>query len=157
VAEYKVTAVWELEGDDFSYDAYSRDHTLSFGGDTTLCASASPDYHGNPDCVNPEQTFIASLSSCHMLTFLALASKKGFVVRRYADESYGVLGRNAERKPAVVEVRLNPVARFDPQAAPDQEQFDTLHDRAHANCFIANSIAQCVKVTVNARMEQGRG
>jgi organic hydroperoxide reductase OsmC/OhrA len=88
-----------------------------------------------------------------MLTFLAIASKRGYVVNSYRDRAVGELGRNEQRRPAIVSVKLHPSVVFDKGHAPTEEQFSGLHDRAHDACFIANSIAQCVKVETMPEME----
>lgn len=150
--EHKVSLEWNRQGKSFDYEKYSRDHAIIFGEGTRVCASASPEFHGNPSCLDPEQAFVSSLASCHMLTFLAIASKKGYIVESYRDQCAAQLGRNERRKPAVVKAILSPVVEFGAGKKPSQEEYETLHDRAHSACFIANSIAQCVKVTVHPTM-----
>ena len=87
MSEYKVTLKWELGSAEFSYQKYPRDHTWSFDGGHTVTATAAPAYLGDPAHVNPEEAFVASLSSCHMLTFLAIACKQKFVLDSYEDEA----------------------------------------------------------------------
>jgi organic hydroperoxide reductase OsmC/OhrA len=154
VSEHKITIEWKLSAGDFTYEKYSRDHTWNFGGTNTIDASSAPEYYGNAGCVNPEQAFAASLSSCHMLTFLAMCSRRGYRVLGYTDEAAAVLGKNKSGKIAVTKVILRPVVVFSKEKAPVEEQFQLLHDRAHDNCFIANSFADCVAVTVVPVMKQ---
>ena len=89
MSEHKVTLKWERGGAEFSYQKYPRDHTWSFDGGHTMTATAAPAYLGNPGHVDPEEAFVASLSSCHMLTFLAIACKQQFVIDSYEDETVG--------------------------------------------------------------------
>ena len=148
MSEHVVTLNWTLQTETFDYEAYNRTHSIDFEGHNRLCASAAPDFHGDPSCVNPEQSFVAALASCHMLTFLAIASKKKYVVTSYTDNAVGVLGRNAEGKTAITRIDLKPVVAFTSEMVPDQDTFNRMHDRAHKGCFIANSVASCVQVTV---------
>lgn len=153
MADYKINVKWRLEGSDFAPDIYNRDHILDFGNQNRLCASATSDYHGNPSCVNAEQTLVAALASCHMLTFLALASKRGFIVTSYADEATGNLGKNEAGRTAITKIELHPSVMFFHDKAPTQDEFVRLQHRAHETCFIANSLANCVKVTTIAHFE----
>ena len=149
MSEHSVGLAWERGGGDFSYESYSRDHMWNFDDTNKVCASAAAEYNGNPSCVDPEQAFVASLASCHMLTFLALACKRGFVVDSYADKAVGVLGRNDDRQMAIVAVRLKPVVTFGGEQVPDDETYQRMHHQAHRACFIANSVANCVKVELS--------
>jgi organic hydroperoxide reductase OsmC/OhrA len=96
MSEHKVTLKWERGGAEFSYQKYPRDHTWSFDGGHTMTATAAPAYLGNPAHVDPEEAFVASLSSCHMLTFLAIACKQQFVIDSYEDEAVGHLENNID-------------------------------------------------------------
>jgi organic hydroperoxide reductase OsmC/OhrA len=103
---------------------------------------------GNEALVDPERAFVAALSSCHMLTFLALAARDGFVVDEYMDEAVGVMERNAEKRVAITRVTLRPQISWGGEA-PDQGELDRLHALAHKHCFIANSVT--TEITVEAR------
>jgi organic hydroperoxide reductase OsmC/OhrA len=153
MSKHRIQLAWQRGERGFAYDQYSRDHAIIYGNDSQVCASAAPEFHGNPSCLNPEQSFVASLASCHMLTFLALASKKHFTVDSYGDAASGVLGRTPERKPALTHVELHPHVVFSGQKVPSREQYEQLHQRAHELCFISNSVASCVEVTVSPEME----
>jgi organic hydroperoxide reductase OsmC/OhrA len=146
MAEHRVTVAWERGGRDFTYERYSRDHTWTFEGGASVSASAAPGYRGNPDLVDPEEAFVASLSSCHMLTFLALAAKKRFVVDRYTDRATGFLEKNQEGKLAVTRVELRPEIMFAGEKPPTPEELGELHERAHDLCFVANSVKTAVSV-----------
>ena len=147
MAEHKITLKWKRETETFTYDTYNRDHTWIFEGGSKVTASAAPGYRGNPALVNPEEAFVAALSSCHMLTFLAVAAKRKFVVDTYSDHAVGFLEKNATGKPAVTRVILRPRMAFS-GSTPTKEQLTALHEEAHRGCFIANSVT--TEVTVEA-------
>lgn len=149
MSEHRIRLDWQRGDRGFDYKSYSRDHTIVYGKDSRICASAAPDYLGNPECFNPEQAFVASLASCHMLTFLAIAAKKRYVVDSYRDECLGVLGKNEQGKSAIVRVDLRPAVAFSGEKIPTDEEHRHMHERAHELCFIANSVHECVKVSVN--------
>ena len=143
MSEHDATVEWRRQGADFDYQTYSRAHTLSFDGGIRVPASAAPaklppTAAGAPG-VDPEQAFVASLSSCHMLWFLHLACRARFVVDRYVDHASGVLGKNAEGREAMTRVVLRPVVTFSGRK-PSPEEHAQLHEAAHAKCFIANSV-----------------
>ena len=146
MSEHKVTLTWERGGADFSYQKYSRDHVLSFDGGHTMTASAAPAYLGNPANVDPEEAFVASLSSCHMLTFLAIACKQKFVLDSYRDDAVGHMEKNAEGRLAVTRVELRPRAVFSGPNPPSRDDVRKMHEQAHHVCFIANSVKTEVTV-----------
>lgn len=143
MSEYKATVEWRRQTADFDYQTYNRSHSLSFEGGIRVPASAAPanippTAAGAPG-VDPEQAFVASLSSCHMLWFLHFACRAKFVVDRYVDEASGVLERNAEGRVAMTRVTLRPAVAFSGRQ-PSPEEHAQLHERAHDKCFIANSV-----------------
>lgn len=146
MSEHKATIKWARNGADFGYRNYSRDHIWRFDNGVETPASAAPAYLGNPQRVDPEAAFVAALSSCHMLTFLALASNKGFVVDDYEDCAVGRLEKNADGRLAITHVELRPRIIWGGDKQPTQADIDRLHDRAHRECFIANSVTTEVRV-----------
>jgi organic hydroperoxide reductase OsmC/OhrA len=146
MSEHKATITWSRGGKDFGYKSYSRDHVWKFGGGAEVPASAAPAYLGNPQRVDPEAALVAALSSCHMLTFLALASNKGFVVDSYEDEAVGHVEKNAQGKLAVTRVELRPKIVFGGEKKPAAADMEWLHEKAHRECFIANSVTTEVRV-----------
>ena len=146
MSEHKITLVWKLETAEFTYPKYNRDHLWKFDGGAEVRASAAPAYVGNPANVDPEEAFVASLSSCHMLTFLAVACKKRFVVESYTDEAVGHLEKNAAGKLAMTRVELRPKIIFAGTAIPGPEELHEMHEFAHRECFIANSVNTVVTV-----------
>jgi organic hydroperoxide reductase OsmC/OhrA len=145
MSEHKANVIWTRGGKDFTYKTYSRDHVWRLNGNE-VPASATPTYLGNPNRVDPEAALVAALSSCHMLTFLALAANKGFVVDSYEDDAVGHLEKNAAGKMAVTRVELRPKIAFGGAKQPTAADLDALHDKAHKECFIANSVTTEVKV-----------
>ena len=150
--DYRATIVWRFEGEDFSKGRYSRAHEWRFDGGTIVPASPSPGIVPPPyireDAVDPEEAFVAALSSCHMLTFLDLARRDGVVIRHYEDEAIGIMEEIAPGRRAVTKVTLRPKIVFDGEP-PDQARLDALHHKAHELCFIANSVTS--KIVVEAR------
>jgi organic hydroperoxide reductase OsmC/OhrA len=145
MSEHKATVRWSRAGKDFAYKTYSRDHVWSVNGNE-VPASATTAYLGNPNRVDPEAALVAALSSCHMLTFLALAANKGFVVDSYEDAAVGHLEKNAQGKLAITRVELHPKIAFGGTKQPAAADLEWLHDKAHKECFIANSVTTDVRV-----------
>ena len=145
MAQHSTTVVWQRDdGTAFTDNRYSRRHTWCFDGGTTVPASASPHVvplpYSDPAGVDPEEAFVASLSSCHMLWFLDIAARAGWVVDSYCDEATGTLARNAQGQQAMTHVVLRPAVKFAPGHCPTAQELQDLHHRAHASCFIANSV-----------------
>lgn len=145
MSEFTAEIRWQHAPRDGHPDDYSRAHDWHLAGGQTLRASAAPDYAGDAARTNPEQALVAAVSSCHMLTFLAIAAKRGFKVTSYADRASGTLGKNAEGRLAVTDIVLRPKIAFD-GAAPGADDLAKLHDAAHRNCFIGNSLTTAVRV-----------
>ena len=150
MAEHKATITWRRTGPDFLRGKYSREHTWTFDGGISVAASSSPSVvpqpYSNPAAVDPEEAFVASIASCHMLTFLYLASKQGFQIDSYSDEAVGVMSKNDQGVPWVSSVRLQPKIAFSGDKVPSAAELDHLHHLSHEQCFIANSIKTEVKV-----------
>ena len=149
MATYRATLDWTLaEGDDFAAGRYTRLHTLGFDG-LEVPASASPLHVKAPysaeAAMDPEEAFVASLSSCHMLWFLYVAREEGWVVESYRDEAEGLMEKNADGKLAMTKVTLKPYIVFKGNQ-PSPQDVDQLHHRAHDECYIANSVKTDVAV-----------
>jgi organic hydroperoxide reductase OsmC/OhrA len=150
--EYKATVTWKRGSDEpFSDNKYSRGHTWVFDGGVTVPASSSPLSVRLPfskaDAVDPEEAFVAALSSCHMLTFLYLAAKGGYVVDSYEDDAVGTMTKNERGKLFVSKVALRPRIAFSGAKQPTAAQLDELHHHAHEECYIANSVLSEVVVS----------
>jgi organic hydroperoxide reductase OsmC/OhrA len=146
MSTFRAQTTWTRTRDDFSYDHYDRDHEVRWGSGQAAAASAAPEYLGSADRLNPEETLVGALSSCHMLTFLAIAARKRLVVDAYSDAAEGVLGKNDAGKLAITEVTLRPVVRFAPGVAVDPAALARMHEAAHANCFIAQTVKASVRI-----------
>lgn len=146
MSEHHATIAWERRSTDFTYMSYNREHDWHFKGGVVVAASAAPQYRGSADCPDPEDAFVASLSSCHMLTFLAIAAKRRFVVDRYDDAAVGFLEKDKQGRLAITRVELHPKIRFGEDRAPDADALKSMHDAAHHECFIANSVLTEIKV-----------
>jgi len=137
--EHHASIIWRRTSEAFTYDAYNRAHEWRFHG-VIVAASAAPDFRGDAALVNPEEAFVASLSSCHMLTFLAMAAKKRFVMDSYSDDAVGYLEKNESGRLAMTRVVLRPRIEWAQGAIVSQTDLDMLHHQAHEGCFIANSV-----------------
>jgi organic hydroperoxide reductase OsmC/OhrA len=135
---------WSRGDEPFTDNRYSRGHSWLFDGGIEVPASSSPHVVRVPmsveAAVDPEEAFIASISSCHMLWFLSIAAGKGFRVDEYLDDAVGLMGKNAAGKTAVIRVTLRPRVSFSGDELPSRAQLDELHHKAHEECFIANSV-----------------
>ncbi len=144
MSEYAATVFWERGDQDFCGNAYSRGHSWSFDGGLVVPASASPDIVPLPwsvaENVDPEEAFVASISSCHMLFFLSLAAKRKIMIDRYKDAATGFMQQREDGKIAMTKVILRPEATYGENSRPSREQLEKLHHRAHELCFIANSV-----------------
>lgn len=146
MSEHTAALRWSRHGRDFSHETFSRDHELTFENGQKTLASSAPAFLGNPEALNPETLLVGSLSSCHMLTFLAICAKRGYVVDHYDDAASGLLDKNAEGRMAITRITLRPKVVFSGDKQPNAEELAKLHERAHANCFIGSSIRAEVAV-----------
>ena len=144
MAHYTAEILWLRGEQPFVDNRYSRRHTLRFDGGVEVPGSSSPHVVPLPmsdaSAVDPEEAFVASLSSCHMLWFLAIAAKRRFCVDRYFDAAVGTMGRNAEGREAMLTVTLRPEVLFSGEHLPTREELADMHHKAHDECFIANSV-----------------
>jgi len=140
---YRATVLWRRGDQPFTDKKYSRGHVWRFDEGVEVPASSSPfvvPNHSVAAAIDPEEAFIASLSSCHMLFFLDFASRAGFRIDRYEDAATGEMGRNTAGKYYVAKVTLNPVIVFSGDTRPGDAEIAALHRRSHEECFIANSV-----------------
>jgi len=150
MSEHKANVRWQLAaGEDFLGRRYSRRHTWSFDGGITVPASPSPAAVrpplSDPEAVDPEEAFVAAIASCHMLTFLYLAARAGFEIRAYEDDAVGTMTKNERGVPWVSSVDLRPRIEYGAKR-PSADEEARLHESAHDDCFIANSIKTAVHV-----------
>ena len=149
MSTYTAEVLWLRNEGDFLGNHYSRRHLLRFDGGLEVPGSSSPHVVPLPmsdeSALDPEEAFVASLSSCHMLWFLAIAAKRKFCVDRYFDAASGTMEKNAVGKMAMTVVTLRPDVTFSGERLPTREALDQLHHRAHESCFIANSVKTDVR------------
>jgi organic hydroperoxide reductase OsmC/OhrA len=149
MAEHGAKLVWNRDGADFLNKRYSRRHTLLFDGGLEIPGSASPtivpEPMSDPSALDPEEAFVASIASCHLLWFLAIAAEQAFCVDSYRDSPTGSLDRDADGRLAMTEVVLRPEVLFSGDSQPTGEQLLALHHAAHERCFIANSVRTVVR------------
>jgi len=150
MSEHRASIAWKLTGPNFRKGHFSREHTWTFDGGVTVPASPSttviPAPWSNPEGVDPEEALVASIASCHMLTFLWVAARQGFEIESYADEAVGVLTKNERRIPWVSAVTLHPRVVYAGDKRPTHEEEAQLHHAAHDQCFIANSVKTAITV-----------
>ena len=149
MSHYTAETLWERQDADFLDNRYSRRHLLRFDGGLEVPGSSSPSVVPLPmsdaSALDPEEAFVSSLSSCHMLWFLTMAVKRKFRVDRYFDAATGVMEKNAEGRVAMTVVTLHPEVTFSGERQPSREELDKLHHDAHEACFIANSVKTDVR------------
>jgi organic hydroperoxide reductase OsmC/OhrA len=144
MSTYKATIKWNRSSPDFLKGKYSREHTWTFDGGVVVPASSSPSVvpvpYSNPANVDPEEAFVASISSCHMLTFVYLAGRQGFQIDNYEDEAVGTMIKNEKGVPWMNLVTLHPKIAYGGEKRPSPAEVQHLHHLAHEQCYIANSI-----------------
>jgi len=151
MSEHRATVRWQRRPEeDFARGRYSRAHAWNFDGGAQVHASASPHVVRAPwsdaSAVDPEEAYVAALSSCHMLWFLSLAAAARYVVESYADEAVGHMSEVRPGREGITEVVLRPRVAFDPAHTPDAAQLAALHHAAHDHCFLANSVRTTIRI-----------
>jgi organic hydroperoxide reductase OsmC/OhrA len=154
MGEYTARLEWQRNGAAFTDNRFSRAHRWRFDGGADVPASASPLVVpaplSDPAGVDPEEAFVAAIASCHMLWFLSLAARQGFLVDHYRDHAVGILEKNDDGKQAITQVSLRPDIGFSGDKRPSPEEQEALHHKAHENCFIANSVRTAISVESGA-------
>ena len=153
MSEYQATISWQRDEQKFTDKRYSRGHQWQFDGGAVIQASSSPSVVPLPwsvaENVDPEEAFVAALSSCHMLTFLALAAKAGWPVASYHDHVVAHLGKTPKGKMSVSRLDMHPVVRFDTGFQVNDADLAEMQHRAHRYCFIANTLADFVEINIH--------
>ncbi len=144
MSAHNITLTWNRDGQPFGYKEFSRDHHVDFGHGVSLPVSAAAEYLGNEALPDPEQTYVAALSSCHMLTFLAFCSLQNLTVESYTDRAVGFLEKGESGKPVLARVELHPATTFAEGVEVSPEKLRELHDKAHQECFLANSVQTAI-------------
>lgn len=148
MSDISIDLHWQRKEPELKPGAYSGEHTVQFNDIFEVQVDAAPDYGGDSSCTNPEQALASALSSCHMLTFLALAAKAGWPVASYYDRTVAYLGKNPKGQMSVTRVDMHPVVRFDTGFSVDAAEMEKMQERAHRYCFIANTLADSVEINI---------
>lgn len=148
MSEYVAKLTWNLGQSELAAGNYSTNHRMDFGGGLSATMTSAPDYGGDPKFVNPEEAMAAALSSCHMMTFLALAAKAKWKVKRYTDRSVAALGKTDDGRVKVGGITLHPVVTFEAGHQKDNSELEVMHERAHRYCFVANALDCEMKVEI---------
>jgi organic hydroperoxide reductase OsmC/OhrA len=148
MSEHRIELDWLRNNGPFARGNYSTVHEITFSESLRIKGSPSPEYGGDNVAADPEQMFVASVSACHMLTFLAVAANRGYVVDTYHDNAVATLEKNAQGQMVITRVVLKPKVNFSGEKHPAADDYRKLHERAHSACFIANSVKSEVVVDV---------
>ena len=152
MSTYSALISWSRGDDDFLANRYSRAHSWEFDGGLKVPASASPHIVPLPwsrqENVDPEEAFVAALSSCHMLFYLSIAAELGYQVDSYRDHAEGRMAKSAQGRYAISEVTLNPSVVHSGESVPDKKAQHSIHHEAHDQCFIANSVKTVIKINL---------
>jgi organic hydroperoxide reductase OsmC/OhrA len=149
MSDISIDLHWQRIEPELKPGAYTAEHTVQLSNGYDVQVDAAPDYGGDPSCTNPEQALASALSSCHMMTFLALAAKAGWPVASYHDHVVAHLGKNPKGKMSVTRLDMHPVVRFDTGFQINDAELAQMQDRAHRYCFIANTLADFVEINVH--------
>ncbi len=151
MSEHHASLLWQRTSNDFTYESYNRAHEVRFkNGDVVVPASSAPAFRGDAERVDPEEAYVASLSSCHMLTFLAICARKRLTVDSYEDDAIGTLEKGVNGKLWVARVALKPRVRFATGMTVDADTLAQIHHQSHEECFIANSVKTEITVDSDA-------
>ncbi len=148
MSQLAIELCWDRSESDLQPGKYSNAHGVRYNDTYQLQADAAPDWGGNPANTNPEQALAAALSSCHMMTFLALAAKAKWPVLSFQDRAVAHLGKNTRGQMSVTRIDLHPVVSFDSGFSVNAEELENMQHRAHRYCFIANTLADSVEINI---------
>jgi len=148
-SELSIELTWQRQEAELIPNKYSSEHHIKYNDTYQVQADAAPSWGGNSRNTNPEQALAAALSSCHMMTFLALAAKVKWPVVSFKDRADAHLGKDSKGKMCISQIDLNPMVEFDEGFEVSQDELAKMHDRAHRYCFVANSLAEHVQIKIN--------
>ena len=146
---HSIEIIWDLGDQELSPGKYLTDHKVILNENLTINGGSSPDYGGSVSNINPEQKLAAAVSSCFMMTFLALAAKMKWPVKNYKDKAISYLGKNNEGRMYVNKIELNPQIIFDNDFTLSDDEMHKMKERSHKYCFIANSLSKDVEIKIN--------
>jgi organic hydroperoxide reductase OsmC/OhrA len=148
MSDLSIDLNWRRSEAELRSGKFSNAHTVRYNDSNEVRADAAPDWGGDAVNTNPEQALAAALSSCHMMTFLALAAKARWPVASFQDHAVAHLGKDQKGRTSVTRIDLRPVVHFDPGFTVEEAKLAEMHDRAHRYCFIANSLADSVEISI---------
>ncbi len=148
MSDLSISLEWFLQENKLKPDTFSKNHKIIINSNIFNAGSA-PEYGGKDNELNPEQSLAAAMSSCYMMTFLALAAKMRWPVKSYKDKAHAFLGKNSKGKMCVIKIELNPIIEFDNDFVVSKNEMDKMQDRSHRYCFIANSLSEEVEIKIN--------
>ena len=140
MSEHNITLTWKKQTESFAYKEYNRDHQWDFGEGLIVPASSAPEFLGNPACADPERAFAAALSSCHMLFFIAICSKKRLTVTDYTDHATAYLEKDVDGELYIPRVILRPRVTFSNETVFERQAIEKIHHQSHEKCFLAKSV-----------------
>lgn len=147
--EFTASVQWQRHAQTFTDNRYSRRHEWHFDGGAVVAGSSSPHSvplpYSDPGAVDPEEALVAAVSSCHMLWFLSLAAKAGWLIDDYRDDAVALMGHNAAGRSAITLITLRPAVRFGGERQPDADTQLRLHHAAHDECTLAHSVTAEVR------------
>ncbi|HET6996230.1 MAG TPA: OsmC family protein [Chitinophagaceae bacterium] len=151
--KHTATVSWaKTDSEVFTDGRYNRVHRWKFDGGAEFNASASPHVvpipFSDPSLVDPEEAFIASIASCHMLFFLSFCARQKYIIKHYEDQAEGILDTGDDGRKQILSVKLHPVIQFEGENLPTEATIRQLHELAHENCFIANSVKTKIEVVI---------
>ena len=147
--ELSIKLYWQRSEAELAPGKYTNSHSIMYNDQNKVIVDAAPDWGGSIEHTNPEQALAAALSSCHMMTFLALAAKMRWPVKSYKDNAHAFLGKNSKGKMCVNKIELNPMIKFDNDFSVSKDEMDKMQDRSHRYCFVANSLSDEVEIKIN--------
>ena len=148
MSQLSISLEWILQEEELKPDSFSKNHKILIN-DNLFNAGSAPEYGGKVNELNPEQSLAAAISSCHMMTFLALAAKMRWPVKSYKDTAHAFLGKNSKNKMCVNKIELNPSILFNNNFSVSKEEMDKMQDRSHRYCYVANSLSDEVEININ--------
>ena len=148
MSELSISLEWNLQEKELKPDIFSKNHKIEIN-DNIFNAGPAPEYGGKENEINPEQSLAPAISSCHMMTFLALAAKMRWPVLSYKDKASAFLGKNSKGKMCVNKIELNPEIIFNDNFSVSKDEMNKMQDRSHRYCFVANSLSEEVEIKIN--------
>ena len=146
MGQHKTSIHWERDTEHFNLKSFNRDHVIRFENGVAINATSAPEYTGNLELISPEDLLVAAISSCHMMTFLAIASLKNWLVQTYNGQAQGFLEENPRGRVMMNRVILHPLVLFSGSNQPSSKDQENIHLKAKRSGFIANSVRTSISI-----------